>query len=421
MIERTNYNKLCLVAEMRSSIFAAPEVMRKPIFVIFVTIFIDMLGFGIIIPILPIFSKELGAENYQVGLIAMSYPVMNFLFAPFWGSLSDRYGRRPVILGSVLITTVAYLIFSQATGLWKLLVSRAMSGIGSANLSVAQAYVADVSKPEERAKSMGLIGAAFGLGFIIGPTAGGYLKSMSSYGHVDWVGYGAAAICLVNLLLAFFFLPESLKEKKKDLIFNFRVVSGIVQELRRPVIRELLLINFIFITAFMIMQIASSLFWREAIGLTEIQMGYMFAFIGALTVVVQGGLVGRAVKYFGEYRLVTIGSVLSIVAFAMIPWVTPTTFIPFELIAFALLALANGCITPSITSLLSKSAEAKEIGQVLGVNQSFGSLARAAGMALSGFLYGLDLRVPFLASAIIMILCVWLATFIRPANMSVNG
>lgn len=390
--------------------------MRKPIVVIFITIFIDMLGFGIIIPILPVFAKELGAENYQVGLIAMSYPVMNFLFAPFWGSLSDRYGRRPIILGSVFITTVAYLIFSQSVGLWILLLSRVMSGIGSANLSVAQAYVADVSRPEERAKSMGLIGAAFGLGFIIGPTAGGYLKSLSSYGHVDWVGYGAAAICLVNLVLAYFYLPESLKDRKKDLTFNFKVVSGIVRELRRPVIRELLLINFIFITAFMIMQIAATLFWRETIGLTEIQMGYMFAFIGALTVVVQGGLVGRAVNYFGEFRLVTIGSVLSIVAFAMIPWVTPESFIPLELIAFALLALANGCITPSITSLLSKSADPKEVGQVLGVNQSFGSLARAAGMALSGFLYGFDFRVPFLASAGIMFLCVWLASLIRPTQ-----
>lgn len=390
--------------------------MRKPIVVIFITIFIDMLGFGIIIPILPIFSKELGAENYQVGLIAMSYPVMNFLFAPFWGSLSDRFGRRPIILGSVFLTTLAYLIFSQATTLWILLISRTLSGIGSANLSVAQAYVADVSPPEERAKSMGLIGAAFGLGFIIGPTAGGYLKSLSTQGHVDWVGYGAAVICLINLLLAFFFLPESLKERKPDLRFNFKVISGIARELRKPVIRELLLINFIFITAFMIMQIAASLFWREAIGLTEIQMGYMFAFIGLLTVIVQGGLVGRMVRRFGEYKLLSAGSYLSVVAFAMIPWVSPETFIPFELIAFALLALANGCITPSITSLLSKSAGPTEVGQVLGVNQSFGSVARAAGMAISGFMYGYNFHLPFLAGAGIMILCIWLAGLIHPAH-----
>lgn len=405
------------MTEVRSSALSPQKtVMRRPIVVIFITIFIDMLGFGIIIPILPVFSKELGAENYQVGLIAMSYPIMNFLFAPFWGSLSDRFGRRPIILGSVLITTVAYFIFSQAISLWILLLSRILSGIGSANLSVAQAYVADVSSPKERAKSMGLIGAAFGLGFIIGPTAGGYLKNLSTYGHVDWVGYGASAICLVNLLLAFFFLPESLKERNHNLAFNFKVISGIVHELRKPVIRELLLINFIFITAFMIMQIAATLFWRESIGLTEIEMGYMFAFIGVLTVIVQGGLVGRMVKRFGEYRLVTIGSYLAMLGFALIPWVTTETFIPLELVAFGILALANGCITPSITSLLSKSAAPTDVGQVLGVNQSFGSLARAAGMALSGFMYGIEFHLPFLTGAVLMVLCVWLGGLIQPSG-----
>ena len=391
------------------------SVMRKPIFVIFITIFIDMLGFGIIIPILPIFSKELGAANYQVGLIAMSFPIMNFLFAPFWGSLSDRYGRRPIILGSVFITTLAYLLFSQSVNLWILLLSRILSGIGSANLSVAQAYVSDVSRPEERAKSMGIIGAAFGLGFIIGPTAGGYLKSLSSYGHVDWVGYGAAAICVINLVLAYFFLPESLKERKKDLTFNFKIISGIASELRKPVIRELLMINFIFITAFMMMQIAVTLFWREKIGLTEIQIGYMFAFIGVVTVIVQGGMVGKLVLRFGEHRLVAAGIYLCIVAFALIPWVTRDTFIPFELIAFSLLALANGCITPSITSLLSKSCSPLELGQVLGVNQSFGSLARAAGMAFSGLIYGIEFHMPFLLAAIIMIACLWLVNVMKSA------
>ena len=389
--------------------------MRKPIFVIFITIFIDMLGFGIIIPILPIFSKELGAANYQVGLIAMSFPIMNFLFAPFWGSLSDRYGRRPIILGSVFITTLAYLLFSQSVNLWILLLSRILSGIGSANLSVAQAYVSDVSRPEERAKSMGIIGAAFGLGFIIGPTAGGYLKSLSSYGHVDWVGYGAAAICVINLVLAYFFLPESLKERKKDLTFNFKIISGIARELRKPVIRELLMINFIFITAFMMMQIAVTLFWREKIGLTEIQIGYMFAFIGVVTVIVQGGMIGKLVLRFGEHRLVAAGIYLCIVAFALIPWVTRDTFIPFELIAFSLLALANGCITPSITSLLSKSCNPLELGQVLGVNQSFGSLARAAGMAFSGLIYGIEFHMPFLLAAIIMIACLWLVNVMKSA------
>lgn len=383
--------------------------MKRPIIVIFLTIFIDMLGFGIIIPILPIFSKELGAENYQVGLIAMSFPIMNFLFAPFWGSLSDRYGRRPIILISVLITGLAYLLFSQTVNLWLLLLSRLLAGLGSANLSVAQAYIADITPPQQRAKSMGLIGAAFGLGFIIGPTVGGYMKSMSSPGHVDLVGYLAAALCLLNFVLAFYLLPESLKEKQKDVRFNFKVISGIVTELRKPNIRELLLINFIFITAFMIMQMSASLFWKEKIGLNEIQMGNTFAFIGLATVIVQGGLVGRLVRRFGEVRLLSYGTYLFIAALVIIPWVTPDTFIPIELFALALMALANGCLTPSITSLLSKTADPKDVGQVLGVNQSFGSVARAAGMGLSGFIYGIEFHLPFLLGAVMMLICIGLA------------
>lgn len=368
-----------------------------------------MLGFGIIIPILPIFSKELGAENYQVGLIAMSFPIMNFLFAPFWGSLSDRYGRRPIILISVLITGLAYLLFSQTVNLWLLLLSRLLAGMGSANLSVAQAYIADITPPQQRAKSMGLIGAAFGLGFIIGPTVGGYMKSMSSPGHVDLVGYLAAALCLLNFVLAFYLLPESLKEKQKDVRFNFKVISGIVTELRKPTIRELLLINFIFITAFMIMQMSASLFWKEKIGLNEIQMGNTFAFIGLATVIVQGGLVGRLVRRFGEVRLLSYGTYLFIAALVIIPWVTPDTFIPIELFALALMALANGCLTPSITSLLSKTADPKDVGQVLGVNQSFGSVARAAGMGLSGFIYGIEFHLPFMLGAVMMLICIGLA------------
>ncbi len=395
---------------LASAIFAAISGarMKRPIIVIFTTILIDMLGFGIIIPILPVFSKELGAANYEVGLIAMSFPIMNFLFAPFWGSLSDSYGRRPIILVSVMITGMAYLLLSQSTYLWLLLLARVLGGIGSANLSVAQAYIADITTSEERAKYMGLIGAAFGLGFIIGPTAGGYMKSISTPGSVDWVGYLAAGLSTINLVLAYFLLPESVKDKKQLVRFNFKVISGTITELKKPIIRELLLISFVFIASFMMMQIAASLFWKEHIGLTEIQMGNMFAFNGIMTVIIQGVLVGRMVPRFGETKLLSIGSYLTIVALASIPWVTKETFMPYEFIAVALLALANGCIIPSVTSLLTKNSDPKDMGQVLGVNQSFGSVARACGMGVSGFMYGINFHLPFVAGALLMIIAFWL-------------
>lgn len=368
-----------------------------------------MLGFGVIIPILPIFTKELGAQDYQIGLIAMIYPIMNFFFAPLWGTLSDRHGRRPIILVSVFITGLAYLVFAQVNLLSILFLSRLLSGIGSANISVAQAYITDVTTPQERTKTLGLLGAAFGIGFIIGPTLGGFLKSISSPGQVDWVGYVLASMSFVNFGIAYFLLPESMKNRRIDAPFNFKVVTGIVTELKKPSIRELLLINFIFIAAFMLMNMACSLMWKEVDGLSDKQVGYVFAFTGVATVIVQGLLVGRMVKWFGEKKMLAYGTFFMIAGMAMLPLVGESYFIPLELVGLTFIALANGCLTPSITSLISKYSDPKDVGQVLGVNQSFGSLARAVGMGISGFLYGMNFHVPFFAGALLMTLCFWLA------------
>lgn len=259
-----------------------------------------------------------------------------------------------------------------------LFLSRLLSGIGSANISVAQAYITDVTTPQERTKTLGLLGAAFGIGFIVGPTLGGFLKSISSPGLVDWVGYVAAGMSFVNLGLAYFLLPESTKVKRANAPFNFKVVTGIVTELKKPSIRELLLINFIFIAAFMLMNMACSLMWKEVDGLSDKQIGYVFAFTGLATAIVQGTLVGRMVKWFGEKKMLIYGIFFMIAGLMLLPLVGESYFIPLELVALALIALANGCLTPSITSLISKYSEPHDVGQVLGVNQSFGSLARAA-------------------------------------------
>jgi MFS family permease len=380
---------------------------KSPLFVLFITIFIDMLGFGIIIPILPIFSKELGAADYQVGLIAMIFPIMNFLFAPLWGTLSDRHGRRPIMLISIFITAIAYFVFSQVTVLWILFFSRLLSGVGSANISVAQAYITDVTSPAERTKSLGFLGAAFGIGFIMGPPLGGWLKSISTSGTVDWVGYVACGMCVVNLVMAYFLLPESLKEKKINVPFNFKVVTGIITELKKPLVGQLLWINFIFITAFMLMQISCSLMWKEITLLDEKEIGYVFAFIGVATAVVQGLLVGRMVKAFGETKMLTYGIIFMAVGLAILPLTGKTLFVPVQFIGLALIALANGCLTPSITSLLSKFANQNEVGHVLGVSQSFGSVARAVGMGLSGFLYSVQFAVPFVVGVVLMLTCFW--------------
>jgi MFS transporter, DHA1 family, tetracycline resistance protein len=381
--------------------------MRKsPIFVLFVTIFIDLLGFGLVIPILPIFSRQIGATDTEIGLIAAVYSLMNFVFAPFWGTLSDRIGRRPVILLSILLTAASYIIFAYSTTLFILFAARILGGIGSANISAAQAYISDVTAPEGRAKAMGLIGAAFGMGFIFGPPLGGYLKSISTAGTVDMVGYVSAAFCIINFIMAYFLLPESIKQKKVDMPFNFKPITSLIKQLQVPQIRELFLFNFVFIAAFSMMQITVALLWEEHNGLNEKQIGYMFAFIGLASAIVQGTLVGKLVAWFGEHKLLFIGSILMAIALFMIPFISNEYFMPFAFIAIILIALANGCLMPSITSLISQNTSEEKQGHTLGLNQSFGSVARVVGPTLGGFLYGISYFQPYIVGSMFMLGCV---------------
>lgn len=375
---------------------------RSPIFVLFVTIFIDLLGFGLIIPILPIFALELDASSLQIGFIAGVYSLMNFIFAPFWGTLSDKIGRRPVMLISIFITMLAYVFFAFTNSIWLLFISRVFAGIGSANISAAQAYISDITEPQDRAKNMGLIGAAFGLGFIFGPPAGGFLKSFSGEGNVVWVGVFAAVLCAINWVLAYAYLPESLKVKQHQKQFRFKPISDLFFELKKPVIRELFTVNFLFINAFAIMQITLAMLWIEHYSLDEKQVGFVFMFMGLSSAIVQGGLVGILNKKFGEKQLLGMGTISMAIGLLSIPFV-PESYFFLQLISILFISFANGCITPALTSLISRAAEKHEQGQVLGMNQSFGSLARVIGPVLGGVLYSLNFRVPYIFGAVLMI------------------
>ncbi|MCB0586812.1 MAG: MFS transporter [Phaeodactylibacter sp.] len=379
---------------------------RRPLLVLFVTIFIDLLGFGLIIPILPIYANELGASGTVIGLVAASYSLMQFLIAPLWGNLSDRFGRKPILLSSIAITGLGYLVFSQAHSLAMLFAARLIAGAGSANISTAQAYISDITPPDRRAKSFGIIGAAFGLGFIFGPPVGGYLKT--HYGIAS-VGFTAAALSTINLFLAWYILEESLREKNAEGPLFKNPVAGFREALNRGDITSLLIINLVFITAFSLMTVSVTLLWEEHYGLNEAQVGYTFAFLGVVAAIVQGGLVGWASRTFGDKRLLVMGCIFMFFGLVSLPFVPVSLFIPLELLALVLISLGNGALTPTISSLLSRVADPKEQGAVLGYSQSFGSLGRVIGPFLGGWLYGIEYQLPNIGSGVLMALCLALA------------
>lgn len=373
--------------------------MDRKLYILYLTVFIDLLGFGLVIPILPIYATELGASALIVGLIMAVYALMNFAFSPFWGSLSDKHGRKPVIAGTVFITAMAFLLLANAHTIAILLIARALAGVGSANIATSQAYITDVTPREHRAKALGMIGAAFGLGFIFGPPVGGFLKQ--HYG-MDAVGYAAMCLSLVNLVLVLLFLPESHHDRDSAHKVQMKPVTLAIRALGNPRYRDLFLTSFIYVTAFSMMTVTASLLWEQHYGLKEAQIGYMFAFIGFSTAIVQGGLIGTLVRKFGEPRLMVYGCILMGLGLLGIPFVPQGHFLPWEFVPLVLLAGANGCMMPSISSLLSGLASGKEQGQVLGMNQGFGSLARIAGPLLGGLLYGLHFTAPYIGGALLM-------------------
>ncbi|MBV6404313.1 MAG: MFS transporter [Flavobacteriales bacterium] len=374
----------------------------KRLLVLFLTIFIDLMGFGIFIPVIPVYARALHASDALVGDLGALFSLMMFIATPVWGSLSDRYGRRPVILLAIAISAASYVLFAHSTTLVLLVVSRMLTGLGSGNITAAQAYVTDITPPEGRAKAMGLIGAAFGLGFIFGPPLGGFIYAR--YG-VEWVGYLAAAICLLNLWAVWVWLPESIARRDRGRKVRLMPVSGVLRALKDVRFRDLYVMSFVFITAFSMMQMTIALLWIDDYGLSDEQVGLMFAAVGVASAIVQGGLIGWLQRTFGERKLLLYGSACMVVGLAMIPFIPPAWawFIPLSAVSIALLALGSGCLNPTLLSLLSRNAGQHEQGEVLGVNQSFGSLARVAGPALGGRLYTLGHALPYVTAGAIML------------------
>ncbi len=359
---------------------------RSPLLVIFVTVFIDLVGFGIVIPVLPFYAEgsKFGATPSQVGLLFASYSVMQLVFAPVLGRLSDKYGRRPVLLVSLLGTALGFLILGFATTLWLLFVGRIIDGISGGNISTAQAYIADVTTKENRAKGMGLIGAAFGLGFVFGPAIGGVL---SRWG-IAVPFFFAGSLALANAVLLYFTLPETVT---KDHPARISAAAGrgwkqLMVSLKNPRLGYILAIYFLGIVAFSIMTATFSLFMMFRLGYDAFHNGWIFAFVGVISAAIQGGMIGKLVKRFGEPMLVIAGALLFTASLVVIPLVTARTGLLVILLIGAATAIGQALSAPTLSSLASKSASAGEQGSVLGVMQSVASLARAVGPSLAAVL-----------------------------------
>jgi MFS transporter, DHA1 family, tetracycline resistance protein len=378
--------------------------MTKQKAVLYFTVFIDMVCFSMIFPVMPYLVKEMGLSTIGIGLIVSIFPIMNFLCSSYWGSLSDRVGRRPVMLASIAITFLANILLSFSSIGLLLFLARLLAGIGSANISVAQAYMSDISKPEERTKNLGMMGAMFGLGFIVGPFMGGMLKGFSGNGSALWVGVGAATLNLINFISARQFLKESNTNIGVTKDKNLNPITNISKWIQKPVISQLMILFFVYVCAFSMMQITSGFLWKEKYRLTEKEASYLFAFIGLISAIFQGGLVGILTKKFNERQLIIGGGIVMGIGLAMIPIPSKANFVWMELIAIALLCLGNACITPPLQSWISKKAPPAEIGQAMGANQSFGSLGRAIGPALGTFLYSQSFNLPFFVSGALMII-----------------
>lgn len=358
------------------------KFLTKPLIIIFVTIFIDLVGFGVAIPVLPEYAKnEFGASPFVIGWLIASYSIMQFISTPFLGQLSDKYGRRPILFISLLGTSTAALITGLASTLPLLFFGRIFDGITGGNISTAQAYIADITTRENRAKGMGLIGAAFGLGFIFGPAIGGILSKFGT--HVPF--FFVSALAFTNACLLYFILPES--RKLTENVERKNRFAEIFDGFKESRFALMTVIYFLLIVAFSIMTTVFSQYTMYRFGYTAVQNGYLFAFVGVLAILMQGGFFARLTKIFGEAWLVVSGSLLLFLSFLAVPFVSPAAGgLAALLIGTAFFSLGNSLASPAITSLASKEAHDEAQGKTLGILQSAASLARAIGPAMSAFL-----------------------------------
>lgn len=371
------------------------HLVRSPLFLMAMTVFIDFTGFGLVIPLLPFWAEHLGANALIIGLLSTSFALVQFLFTPLLGALSDRVGRKPIILGSLLVEAFSFALTALAGSLPLLFVARAIGGLGASNLGSAQAVVADVTQRSGRVRAMGMIGAAIGLGFVVGPALGGVLAPLGP-ALPFWVSMGVA---LLNALLVWTFLPETrVARTERPSIFSRTMFVGWRNAFGNATVARLVLINLLYTVAFTGMETVFALFTQHTFGWTAMQNGLLFTYIGVIVVLMQGGLVGQLVKRLGEQRLLLVGLLLLAGGLVLIP---VSTTLALVLITLGLLSAGDGAVTPIVSTLLSFASPADAQGETLGLAQGIAGLGRMLGPLAAGSLFTLGLPLPFLFGGIL--------------------
>jgi len=388
----------------------------KRFIIIFLTVFIDLVGFGIIIPLNPFLAKSFGATPFMVGLLMSVYSLMQFIFSPVWGQLSDRFGRRPIILMSLLGAGFAHLSFAFAQSLTGLMLARALAGLFGGNISTAMAYIADITEEKNRSKGMALVGAAFGLGFILGPVIGGVSAEFGrSLGDQPPLGSSfpaliASAICLFNFFFALRFLTESRPAGAQAAHKNLRF-QRMAKALTTPILGALMFL--VFLSTFAMSHMEASLFLlvQDRLGWSMAQASYGFGYIGVIMVFTQGFLIRKLLPRMGESRLLLIGLVLAILGFAL---VAVGHSVALLAVAVTAIGLGTGLTNPSLTGSVSLVSGSDVQGNNIGVAQSLSSLARILGPATGGFVYQhIGTWAPFFAASVLSALSLAVAWSVR--------
>jgi MFS transporter, DHA1 family, tetracycline resistance protein len=379
--------------------------VSRPLFVLFLTILVNLIGFGIIIPLLPFYAQRFGASPFAIGLLFASFSAAQLVAAPVLGAWSDRWGRRPVLIGSLIGTAASFVVLALADSLWVLFAARIVDGLSGGSITTARAYIADTTREEDRARAYGFLGAAFGLGFIIGPALGGAFSHISITAPI-WV---AAGVTVAAIVLAVVWLPETLHRKDAVSTSPWKALQDLGH---RPHLRVLFGVDFVYWMSFAVYQTTFALFGAYRFGFDAAKTGYVLSAFGLLGVVVQAGMVGPIVRKIGERRTLTVGLLLTAIGWG-------GSALTYSLPVFVLLlipgAMGIGLCNATLSALISHAAAPGEQGRVQGAAGALESLGRATGPVWgNAALQEYGEAAPYFAAAVLLVASSMLVGRYRP-------